>query len=464
MLTNRPPIIVILGHVDHGKTTLLDHLRQSNIAARESGGITQHIRSFQLQTADHGLLTFIDTPGHATFSAMRQRGSRIADLAVLVISADDGVKPQTRQSLEYIRSSGIPFIVAINKIDLSTADPDRVKTQLTEEDVVVEDLGGQVPAISISAKTGQGVSDLLEMITLVSGLNPPQADPQGSLALTVLESRLDSQKGPLATVVVKDGTLTIGRELFQNETVGKIKAIIDPDGQNISSAMPSQPVEILGLTLVPEVGSIISDRQISAPPEMKRFDQKSPDNETKLNIILRADFAGTLEAITDSLPSQINIISSGTGNIIENDILQARPVRAQVIGFNVRPSGSITKLAQTEKVNVTTFKVIYELLDFLDKQVTSQPSLTPVGKAEVLADFKINADRIAGCRCIEGVISKGDKIQIERAGKVVGSTKVKSLKIGKNDSPSVKTGTEFGAVFSPYVDFKIGDDIIATTG
>jgi translation initiation factor IF-2 len=464
MLTSRPPIIVILGHVDHGKTTLLDYLHKSNTAAREPGSITQHIRSFQLQTTDYGLLTFIDTPGHAAFSAMRDRGSHVADLAVLVIAADDGVMPQTKESLEFIKSSGIPFIVAISKIDLPTADADHVKTQLTENQVVVEDFGGEVPAVLISAKTGQGITDLLEMIHLVTSLNPPQADLQGPLELVVLESRLDSQKGPLATVVVKNGTLNVGQELFQAGLIGKARALIDPEGQNIKSALPAQPVQILGLTLVPEVGTSISDRSVSVVVSMKQSNHEAMNPDSKLNLILRADFAGSLEAILGALPPEVNVLFSGTGDVTENDILQARPPGAQVIGFNSKVSHSISKLAQTEKVTVQTFNIIYELLDYLDKQINSAPVETVVGRAQVLADFKINSDRIAGCRCLEGTISKSAHVRLERAGQVIGSTRIKSLKVGKTDTPLVKSGVEFGAVFAPYVDFKIGDDIIATTG
>jgi len=463
MLTNRPPIIVILGHVDHGKTSLLDYLRKSNITAREAGGITQAISSFQLQTPEYGVLTFIDTPGHAAFSAMRKRGSQIADLAILVVAADDGVMPQTRESLDFIKSSGIPFIVAINKIDLSSADPDRIKTQLTENQVVVEDFGGDIPSVLISAKSGKGIPDLLELINLVTSLNQPQADPFGQLELIVLESRLDSKKGSLAIVLVKNGTITIGQELFQNQSIGKVRAMINPDGTNVTSALPSQPLEVIGLSLVPEVGSIISDKVVLQPTTKKPIPE-SKNSIPGINIIVRSDVAGSLEAILSALPKNIHVLSSGTGDIIENDILQARPAEAQVIGFNTKITTSVSKLAETEKVIIKTFKIIYDLLDYLDKQINQAPTETILGRASILADFKIKSDRIAGCRCSQGVISKSNSIQIERNAQIIGKSRIKSLKVGKNDVPTVKSGVEFGAIFSPYVDFTIGDDIIATTG
>lgn len=464
MLTRRPPIVVILGHVDHGKTTLLDYLRSSNVASREAGGITQSIRSFQFQTKENNLITFIDTPGHAAFSAMRKRGSQVADIAVLVVAADDGVMPQTKESLEFIKSSRIPFIVAINKIDLPAADQDRIKTQLVESQVIVEELGGDVPVVSISAKSGKGTSELLEIISLITELNPPQSDPQGPLNLSVVESRLDSKKGPTAVVVVKNGTLTTGQELYQHQLIGKVKALTDPEGAKVTSAAPSQPVEILGLTLVPEVGSEISDHSLAQSPLVEQSNNQIINTEAKLNIILRADVAGSLEAILGSLPSEVSVLASGTGDITENDILQARPSQAIVIGFNVKLNQSITKLAQTEKVQVQNFRIIYELLDFIGQKIQPDTTQTITGKAKIIADFKIESERIAGCKCTEGSIEKSAQIQVHRQGKLVGETKIKSLRQGKNPTDKVKINAEFGVVFSPHIDFKVDDDIIATTG
>jgi translation initiation factor IF-2 len=469
MQSNRPPIIVILGHVDHGKTSLLDYLRKTNIASKEAGGITQSTRSFQLKPSSHlGIstpMTFIDTPGHAIFSSMRQRGSSIADMAILVVAADDGVKPQTKESIEFIQNSGIPFIVAINKTDLQTADPDRVKTQLTENSVVVEDFGGNVPAVNISAKTGAGIKDLLEMINLVSSLNPSQADPEGVLSLVVLESHMDSKKGPLATVVVKNGTLNTGQELFQSNSIGKVRALLDSEDQSIKSALPSSPVEIMGLSMVPAVGSVILDAPATA--DSNSFSQANgvvKSDIQKFNLIIKADVAGSLEAILTSLLPEIYVVSSSTGDINENDILLARTSRATVLGFNLRISNSVAKLVETEKVTVKTFTLIYELFEYLEELVHPKITYQIVGKAVVLADFKINSDRIAGCKCTEGVIDKTSKIRLFRGDLQISETHIKSLHQGKNIIDKVKAGVEFGAVFSPFIDFKVGDNIMATTG
>jgi translation initiation factor IF-2 len=464
MIQNRPPIIVILGHVDHGKTTLLDYLRKSNIASHEAGGITQSISAFQLDTSYPGLvtpLTFIDTPGHEAFTKMRRRGSKIADLAVLVVAADDGVKPQTKESIEFIQNSGMPFIVAVNKTDLAVANSDQVKTQLAGNGVQVEGFGGQVPVIDISAKTGRNIPGLLELIQLVASLNPPQADPDGRLELVVLESRLDSKKGPLAAVLVKNGTLDIGRELFMEERIGKVKALVDSGGKNLKTSFPSQPVEILGLTLVPEAGSIISDKPVLGTSAADRFKNEAVESGSALNVIVRANVAGSLEAILDNLYSKVNVITSGTGEIIENDILLARTSDACVLGFNVRVPASVAKLAQTEKISVKTFSVIYELFKYVDELLNTQSKEEILGQATVIADFKIGPDRIAGCSCTGGIISKSDRVKILRSDNLIGETRIKSLHQGKQPMDKVKSNGEFGVVFSPYIDFKISDTIIA---
>lgn len=460
MVQNRPPIIVILGHVDHGKTTLLDYLRSTNIAAREAGGITQHIRSFQLVTKAGETMTFIDTPGHAAFSSMRSRGSKLADLAILVVSSDDGVMPQTKESIEFINQAKIPFIVALTKADLPSADPDRVKTQLAEAGVYVEDYGGNVPSVSVSAKTGAGIPELLEMISLVISLDPPQADPEGPLETLVLEGHLDPRKGPLCTVIVKSGTLSVGQPVFHSESVGKIRALIDPEGQQIKSALPSTPVEILGLTSVPPVGEVLSDRPHSGSTVGHNQKNTSAD-AARYNVILRADVVGSLEAILASFDPAINVVMYGTGDMTENDISLAKTSGARVIGFNVKVPHSVMKLAEVEKIKIHSYKIIYELLEDLDEILHPKSNETIMGKAEVAAEFKIGPDRIAGCRVTEGVISRTDQVRIERDGKVIGTTKFKNMQTGKTQIEKVKAGQECGVTFSPYLDFKVGDLIIA---
>lgn len=460
MVQPRPPIVVILGHVDHGKTTLLDYLRQTNLAAREAGGITQHTRSFQIPGHDNQLVTFIDTPGHAAFSQMRSRGSRVADLAILIVAGDDGVQPQTMESIDYISKSKTPFIVAITKADLVTADPDRVKTQLAQNSVLVEELGGSVPAVAISSKTGQGIPELLELINLLSSLNPPAADQNASLEVFVLESHLSSQKGPLATVVVQNGTLKVGQELFQSQSIGKVKALTTTSGLKVPSALPSTPVEILGLTTVPPVGSIIfsTAQSASVPSSQVSPSAIRPDG---LNVILKADVAGSLEAIIAGLDPAVNLISSGTGEISEGDVLQARSSGAKIIAFNTKISPSVAKLAEIEKVVLITSDIIYDLFDQLDKLLHPVSTEQILGQGQIVAEFKINSDRVAGCKCTEGQISKAIPLRLMRSDSVIGTTKIKSLKTGKTEVSSVKNGVEFGAVFSPYLDFKVGDLIIS---
>ncbi|MEK7091183.1 MAG: translation initiation factor IF-2, partial [Patescibacteria group bacterium] len=451
MLQNRPPIVVILGHVDHGKTSLLDAIRKTDVAAREIGGITQSTYAFQTNG-----ITFIDTPGHAAFSQMRARGGKIADLAILVVSAIDGVMPQTQESIAAVKSAGIPMIVAINKMDLPGASADIVKSQLVENEVLVEGFGGDVPVVPVSAKTGTGLPELLEMINLVSSLQPPISDPSGSLEAVVLESHLDTRRGPLATCIVKNGTLKTGQELFLDKLVGKAKALsIDP-------ALPSTPVEILGLTSVIPVGSVLSSTitKISpplVPPLNLRGGNPKGEGDT-VRLILKADTLGSLEAILASLPVEIEVVFSGTGDITESDVSMAQSINAHLVGFGVKIPGSVAKLAETEKITIRNFKIIYELLDAVGKLIHSPGTEVITGRAQVLAEFKIDNLRVAGCKCTEGEIFKTDSV---RVGDKL--TKIKSLKIGKNEVEKIKTGQEFGVVFSPPVDFKVGDTIIAVT-
>lgn len=443
MQQNRFPIVVILGHVDHGKTTLLDTLRKSDIASGEVGGITQSTRAFQVSD-----ITFIDTPGHAAFSAMRTRGGKIADIAILIVSAVDGVMPQTKESIATIKSLGIPMIVAINKMDLPGASPDNIKAQLAENEVLVEGYGGDVPVIPISAKTGQGLPELLEMIQLVSSLNPPQADPEGSLEAVVLESHLDARRGPLATLIIKNGTLNTGQELFLDKSLGKAKALVPP------MAPPSMPVEVLGLSQVVPVGSIISDKVSTSPsiPSPKIGEGRKGE----VNLILKADNLGSLEAILNSLPVEINIIAFSTGDVTESDVLHARSTGSKIMAFNVKIPASVVKLAEVDKVDVHNFRIIYELLDAVEMLVHPQSHETILGKAQVLAEFKIDAVRVAGCKCLEGEINKSDLVHVGDK-----QVRIKSLKIGKTEVEKIKLGQEFGIVFSPPVDFKVGDVIIA---
>ncbi len=459
-MQNRPPIVVILGHVDHGKTTLLDFLRKSNIASGEVGGITQSTRAFQV-----GGCTFIDTPGHAAFSKMRMRGNNLADLAILIVAADDGVMPQTIESAKLLLANNTSFVVAINKTDLPGMNIQKIYTQLSEVGVLVEGFGGTIPVVSISAKTGTGVPELLDMLNLISDMNPPQADPDGILEAVVLESRLDPKRGAMAIVVIKNGTLSKGASLFTNHGVGKIKAIYATTGELLDSAGPSIPVEIFGLSEVVAVGKIISSQ-----PNSHTVLADAPKNKNVngvVRVILKADVLGSLEAIIASLDPQIEIALSGTGDISESDILSAAPQNIPIIGFNVRVSSSAGKLAETEKVKIKTFEIIYELLDYL--KVLVQKTLNPrahekiLGEAEITAEFDMNSDHIAGCKCLTGQINKTNQLHLVRNGEIIQDIKFRTMKSGKSDLNLIKAGSDFGAVFSGAVDFRINDRIIAFT-
>lgn len=449
-----PPIVVILGHVDHGKTSLLDALRKTDIATSEVGGITQSTRAFQLTTHDSQLITFIDTPGHAAFSQMRSRGGLIAGLALLVVSVVDGVMPQTLESIATIKKAGIPMIAVITKTDLPGSSVEKIKSQLAENQVLTEGFGGDIPSVAVSAKTGAGLSDLLEMINLMSELHPNSANRGSSLEATVLESRLDTAMGPMVTVVIKTGTVSLGQPVFLGiDQIGKVKALNSTtNGQRIESAGPSTPVEILGLSQIPPVGITISNVPTKITPQIT----KPNANSGSINIILKADTLGSLEAISTCLPAEINVIFSATGDISESDVLSAQSAYCRIVGFGVKVPKSTAKLAESDKVNISTFNIIYDLLDYVAK--LNLPTQTEVitGEAQILAEFKMNNQAVAGCECTTGIIKKGDTVRIGDK-----PTRIKSLKTGKTDVDSVKSGTEFGAIFSPQVDFKIGESIIA---
>ncbi len=456
MLQNRPAIIVILGHVDHGKTSLLDALRETDIAASEMGGITQSTRAFQASG-----FTFIDTPGHAAFSAMRKRGGQMADIALLVVSGVDGVMPQTRESLVTIKNAGLPMIVVATKKDLPDFNLDKIKTQLAEESILVEGFGGDVPVVSVSAKSGEGLPELLEIIGLVNEMQPAQSDPQGPFSGFVLESHMDSKRGPIAVVVVKDGVLREGQSLYLGEAeCGKAKAITSA-GQRVKEATASMPVEILGLTKVAPVGEMISTEPIKLVGKSVVADDKNKNYTLK--IILKADVAGSLEAIVASLDPLAQVVQSSTGDINESDLMNAVTTGAVIVGFNVKTLSSAVKLAENDKIKIYTFKIIYELLDKVHRLAHPELLEKMAGSAKIIAEFNIDGVRIAGCKALEGLLKKGDLVRLMRGIEKIGETHFKSLKLAKNEVAEVKAGVEFGAVFAPHVDFKLQDTIIAYT-
>jgi len=473
----RPPIVAVLGHVDHGKTTLLDTIRKSDTAAKEHGGITQHIGAYQIEVqsskfkvqSNQNKITFIDTPGHEAFSKMRARGGAAADIAILVVAANDGVMPQTEESIAHIKAAGIPMVVAINKMDLPEADEKRVKQQLAQKDVLVEGFGGDVVTIPVSGKTGKGVDKLLEVILLIAEMQGITSDPEAEINGVVIESKQDKQKGILATVIVKNGTLKIGDTIYAEKTRAKVRNLLSDIDENLKVAGPGTPVEIMGWDNLPQVGSEVTvHAQTETRPGEKTaarlFTLPPLDESKKLKIILKSDVAGSLEAIIGSLPKNVEIVHKAIGPVIDSDIWLAKSTGALVIGFNVSASGQVKKLAELEKVRVKTYALIYELLDevkdvveLINKPIQEEE----IGKAEIIAEFEVSAQRVAGCRVVEGFITKGSQIKILRRDKEIGRTRIKSIRHLKEDLSKAEKGIESGVMFDKKLDFKIGDFIIA---
>lgn len=455
----RPPVITVLGHVDHGKTSLLDRIRHANVQAGEVGGITQAIGAYQI---DHQgkILTFIDTPGHAAFSQMRTRGGSVADVAVLVVAADDGVMPQTKESIQIIKQAGIPYVVAINKVDLPDANVLKVKGDLAEVGEYVEGYGGNVPVCEISAKTGQGVDHLLETILLLAELEELTDTSKEPAQAVVIESLLHPQKGPLATLLVKSGVFKVKDELyFGQEKIGKIRSMLAHDGKSLSEAGPSVPCQVLGFLKVPGVGDHIT----TAPgviqtltPQASKNAPSVVDESLRPNIILKADVVGSLEAIIGSLPENVNIVSSSVGSVTESDVQLAVADHAVIVCFNAKANAIVTRLAEVEKVTIVNFGIIYELFDYLKELVENLGKANQVevlGEAKIVKTFPFNDQIVYGSLVTSGRIRIGDKVG--------DNAKVISIRIGKESLKEVKKDQECGIILEPNLDLKPGDSIIA---
>lgn len=459
-IATRPPVVTILGHVDHGKTSLLDRIRNAAVAAGEIGGITQAIGAYQIEHNGQKI-TFIDTPGHAAFSAMRRRGGHAADVAILIVAADDSVMPQTKESIEHIKSAGIPFVVAVNKTDLPGVNPERVKTDLANEGVFVEGYGGNVPIVNISAKTGAGVDSLLEVILLLAELEElhDNSDDCPATAL-VVESSMHPQKGPLATLLVKSGTFDKNDLLYDGRAdFGKIRSMIDYSGKTLDNATPSTPFQVIGFSKVPNVGDIITSQPCDEKCTKTNFGASDIISEEKPTIILKADVEGSLEAIADSIKDQANIISCSVGQVTDSDIETAIATGAEILGFNIKMPVSVAKLAEVEHIKFSNFRIIYQLFDYLkelqeEKQAQAAPKIITVGEAKVLKVFNFGGTIVYGCLVTSGKLTLGDTI---------GESKISSLKVGKNDVTEVKKDQECGLTLSPSIDFKAGDIMTATT-
>ncbi|HAE85357.1 MAG TPA: translation initiation factor IF-2 [Anaerolineaceae bacterium] len=491
-LVDRPPVITILGHVDHGKTTLLDAIRHTNVAEGEAGGITQHIGAYQV-THNGRLITFLDTPGHAAFTSMRARGAQGADIVVLVVAADDGVQPQTREAANHAKAAKVPIIVALNKIDKPDANPDLVKRQLAEIGLQPDEWEGDTFVVPVSAKMKQGLDDLLETILLVADNMMIKANPKGKCIGTVVEAKLEKTTGPMATLLVQNGTLRVGDVVVAGESWGKIKAMFDQRNKRIKEAPPSTPVVIMGLDQLPEAGDLFqvvsSEREARqivqeriAQREAKRSAKRATleelfarfkSGETKeLRLILKADVYGSLEPIVNSLEElgkkekdmAINVLHAETGNITESDVMLAAASEAIILGFNVEADQDVRHIAENEGVSIRIYNIIYRLLEDVEKALKGllEPEMVEnvIGKAEVLATFRISKSSIvAGCRVLEGEIRRNASVRVIRDDQVIHTGEVASLKREKDDVREVRAGMEFGIAIKNFNDVKIGDII-----
>lgn len=489
-LIDRPAVVTILGHVDHGKTTLLDAIRHANVASGEAGGITQHIGAYQVEQKGR-LITFLDTPGHSAFTAMRARGAQGADIVILVVAADDGVMPQTREAISHAKAARVPIIVALNKIDRPDANPDFVKRQLSENGLVPDEWDGNTIVVPVSAKQKKGLEDVLEAILLVSDSLDIKANPRGTVFGSVIEAQVDKTRGVIATLLVQNGTLKTGDTVIAGDTFGKIRAMFDFKGNLVKSASPSTPIQILGLNSVPPAGelfqvvssekearSVLAERQsdkdhVEAPARTtleQIFDKFKQGDVKDLPLILKVDVQGSLEPIIDSLNElsqgeiKINIIHSETGNISESDVMLAVASKAILLGFNVATDQAARNLAEQEGVSIRLYEIIYRLIEDIEKALKGmlEPETReiPVGTAQVRAVFKIHkVGSIAGCRVISGEIRRNARIRLLRNGETLFDGEISSLKHEKDDVREVRQGFECGISLKGYNDIQEGDTL-----
>jgi len=491
-LAPRPPVVTVMGHVDHGKTTLLDSIRKANVVEGEEGGITQHIGAYQVDV-DSRRITFVDTPGHEAFTALRARGANITDIVVLVVAADDGVMPQTIEAISHAKAAGVKMIVAVNKMDLPGADPLRVRTELTNYGVITEDLGGDIPSVEISAVNGQGVDDLLEVIDLIAQLEDFRANPKPTASGVVVEAQLEVGRGPVATVIIKRGTLRQGDAFLAGSVSGRVRALMDDKGERIDTAGPSDPVQIMGWSDVPSAGDFFEvqkdDKEARRIAEGRQQEEQAEartapsardrlqglleqlrSEDAQLNVIVKADAQGSLEALRESIGKiereggKIQIVHTAVGGINENDVTLAEVTEAVIVGFNVRPEPKARRAAEEAGVEVRTYGIIYELLDEIEQLLVGQ--LAPdeeevvLGTAEVRATFKVpRSGTVAGCYVIEGVVQRGARARLLRDGVVIHDGVISSLKRFKDDVREVQSGFECGMGFENYDDIKDGDHI-----
>lgn len=459
-ITLRSPIVTVLGHVDHGKTTLLDYIRNSSVQRKEAGGITQGIGASVATTKKGQKITFIDTPGHAAFTGMRSRGASVADIAILVIAANDGMKPQTKEALSFIQEAGIPFIVAVTKIDLSSVDINLVTNQLLTEGVKLESVGGDIPLLPVSGKTGQGIDDLLDMIILLSEVNDLQGDPSLPLSAVIIETNKD-KRGSLVSAVVKEGTLKVGDEVVAEGRNAKIRGLFNSLGVSVKEVFPGEPVAIIGFNELPSIGSYLT--KVGTEDHFQKIETKTVHSkllEGQKGVFIKAQTAGKLEAILNNIPAGIVVLYSGIGDITENDVFLAKAARSDIYTFEIKPSPIIIKLAATEGIKIENFDIIYKLFEHFDKLLKGEESEI-IGKAEILASFPFNNRKVAGSKMLSGVIKKSDKLILSRGGKELATVKVNSMKKEKRDVAEVSAGEEFGVILEGYTNFEVGDQLLS---
>ncbi len=481
----RPPVVTIMGHVDHGKTKLLDAIRQTNVVDTEAGGITQHIGAYQVEVNGQKL-TFLDTPGHEAFTAMRARGAQVTDITILVVAADDGVMPQTLEAIDHARAAGVPIVVAINKIDKADANPDLAKQQLADAGLVIEEWGGEVVCVAISAKEKKGIDELLENLLVVAEMEELMANPSRPAVGVVVEAEMDKSKGPLATVLIQTGTLKVGDTVVVGGTWGRVRAMFNDLSKRVRKAEPSTPVEIMGLDSLPQVGDILnvvaSEQQARALIQKHQqekhpgavsldnlYDQISAGQVKELDVVLKVDVQGSLEPITVSLERlaieqvQVRIIHSGSGNITESDVMLAIASRGLIIGFGTGVEAGARRMADAEGVDIRLYDVIYNLVDDVDKALKGllEPHYVDVieARAEIRAVFSSKKKKIAGLMVTEGKISRGASVRVRRGDKLLLESTIDSLRRFKDDVTEVAAGYECGVGIKDFGEFEVGDTL-----
>lgn len=458
----KPPVVAVLGHVDHGKTTLLDFLRRSRITSGEAGGITQHIGAYQVDVSGKKV-TFIDTPGHEAFINLRARGANVADIALLVIDASESVKPQTIESIKIIQKAGIPMIIAMNKIDLPTANIKKVTQDLLRYNIQTEEHGGEIAAVPISAKSGKGVPDLLETILLIAEMQKAVPD-SGKLTAAVIESKKDKFRGTTVSLLIQSGVLKAGEKVWVGDRQEKVRALFDDRGKGIKIATPGMPVEVLGFEKLPEIGAIVAaESQV-----VKKAEQEARKNgDTVLSIMLKADAVGSLEAISAGLPTDLAVITTGIGDVTEGDVTSAKASGLVIIGFHIGLSSRVKKFAEDEGVRIRTYDIIYKLFEEIADVVEilkSGPQKEIIGEAKIVQVFDTSDGNVAGSQVTEGRVAKGDKIQIIRGNEIIAENlRIASVREHKNEVTKVEKGRLCGIILSGRVDFRIGDMIQSYT-